>query len=240
MRRSALESIDKALTNPWLSRISNVWFVWGLLTLGWAYAAQAADLVGPGSLALLSGFALIFLLAVGGALRRWFTQRRGEQMAPPAEPVVATGLLTETMKQVMAELEHFVDSDSDAQRDLDVVIEQEEWDAFQYEAHILEMRVRVTNNTGTRKTMTGFQLETRGAAKASANITVQREVEARKHRHPRLDHHSIVEPKTTVTGWLVYAWDWPVNGPPDYTLKITDELNVQHEARRKESLSSSS
>jgi len=81
--------------------------------LGYAFVVHAADLIGPGSLALLSGFALIFLVAVGGALRRRFTQPRREQTAPPPEPV-ATGLLTETMKQAMAELHHFVDSESAA------------------------------------------------------------------------------------------------------------------------------
>src|SRR6266511_1295263 len=82
MRRSALESIDRAIRNPWLSRISNLWFVWGLLTLGYAFVLHAADLIGPGSLALLSGFALIFLVALGGALRRSFTKRRGDQTPP--------------------------------------------------------------------------------------------------------------------------------------------------------------
>jgi hypothetical protein len=96
------------------------------------------------------------------------------------------------------------------------------------------MRVRVHNNTDSRKTLTGIEMQMRGAAQGFVNPDVMREVFARRQRLGELARHSIVEPRDSVVGWIVHAFDFegaPV-GEPEYTLSVVDEHNVQYEAHR--------
>jgi hypothetical protein len=91
---------------------------------------------------------------------------------------------------------------------LRVIIERAEWSNFRHQALILEMRVSVTNRTDTRKQLSGFQLQIHSGGQApseSERAEVWREVEHRKQRRNTLDRISVLEPKETATGWMVYA-----------------------------------
>jgi hypothetical protein len=117
--------------------------------------------------------------------------------------------------------------------DLKVTILSKDWDNFQYQALILEMRVRIENRTDKRKKLSGFALtiQSGGASAGIFETTVLQEIERRKQTHPRLDYISVIEPKDTVTGWMVYAFPRPFEpGEPTFTFAVSDELNVKYEA----------
>jgi hypothetical protein len=117
---------------------------------------------------------------------------------------------------------------------LQVVIEHAEWSEFGHLALILEMRVRVANRAGTRKQLTGFQLQSHSGgqvANGSEDLEISREVEHRKRQHNALNRISMLEHGETVTGWMVYALPWKTTpGEPEYTFSVIDELKNKYEA----------
>jgi hypothetical protein len=118
--------------------------------------------------------------------------------------------------------------------DLDVVIEREEWDSFQHEAFILELKVRITNHTGRTKRVTGYALLTDGRESPPVIPTIEahREVERRRNSHQRLDGQSTIEAGEHVVGWLVFPLPWSGDpGPTGYTLTVHDELNQDYAAK---------
>jgi hypothetical protein len=119
--------------------------------------------------------------------------------------------------------------------DLRVTIEQTDWDNFRHEARILEMRVSIRNRKNRRKRITGFTFQHQGGGiPANLGIEVLRKVERRAQSHPPLTNHSIVEPRSTVTGWVVYPLPLSQNpGEPDFTFSVSDELEVEYKARRR-------
>ena len=123
-----------------------------------------------------------------------------------------------------------------SRRALRVVIERAEWSNFRHLALILEMRVRVANRTDTRKQLSGFQLQIHSGghvADGSGHLDALREVEHRKQQHNTLDRISVLEPRETVTGWMVYALPWKTTpGEPDYTFTVIDELKNEYQAAK--------
>jgi hypothetical protein len=122
-----------------------------------------------------------------------------------------------------------------AREALRVVIERAEWTNFRHLALILEMRVSVTNRTDTRKQLAAMQLQIHSGgqvAKGSEHVEVLREVEHRKQRRNTLDRISVLEPRETVTGWMVFAFPWKTTpGEPEYTFSVIDELKNEYQAR---------
>jgi hypothetical protein len=60
-----------------------------------------------------------------------------------------------------------------------------------------------------------------------------REVEHRKQQHNTLDRISVLEPRETVTSWMVYALPSKTTpGEPECTLTIIDELKNEYEAAK--------
>jgi hypothetical protein len=94
----------------------------------------------------------------------------------------------------------------------------------------------VANRTDVRKQLSAFQLQIHSGgqvAKGSEHLEVLREVEHRKQRRNALDRISVVEPKETVTGWMVYGLPWKTTpGEPEYTFSVIDELKTEYEAER--------
>jgi hypothetical protein len=117
-----------------------------------------------------------------------------------------------------------------------VVIERAEWTNFRHLALILEMRVSVTNSTDTPKQLAGFQLQIHSGghvADGSEHLEALREVEHRKQRRNMLDRISVLEPRETATGWMVYALPWKTTpGEPEYTFTVIDELKNEYEAAK--------
>jgi len=120
--------------------------------------------------------------------------------------------------------------------DLKVTIEHKDWESFRYQALILEMKVRIKNRKNKRKQLTGFTFQFEGGGiPADFNTEVQQEVYRRSQTHPILRNISIVEPRTTVSGWMVYALPLREGpGEPVFTFSVRDELNVEYEARNNE------
>lgn len=119
--------------------------------------------------------------------------------------------------------------------DLKVTIEQKDWDNFRYQALILEMKVTIKNRKNKRKILTGFTLQHQGGGiPANFDIEVMREVERRRETHPKLRNHSIIEPRATVSGWMVYALPRRLSpGEPVFTFSVSDELDVEYQARQR-------
>jgi hypothetical protein len=120
-------------------------------------------------------------------------------------------------------------------RALRVVIDREQWTNFRHLGMILEIHVRVSNRTDTRKQLTRFQLQTHSGGQATnedEHLEVSREAEHRKEQRNTLDRISVLEPGETVAGWMVYAL--PRNtapGEPEYAFSVIDELNNKYEAK---------
>ena len=119
--------------------------------------------------------------------------------------------------------------------DLKVTIEQKDWELFRHQALILEMKVRIKNRKNKRKILTGFMFQHQGGGiPADFDIEVMREVHRRSEAHPILRNHSIIEPRATVSGWMVYALPRRLSpGEPPFTFSVNDELEVEYEARQR-------
>lgn len=118
--------------------------------------------------------------------------------------------------------------------DLLVEIERDQWDNFNYEAFILELKVRITNRTDRKKSVLSFKLITGGRTTTPTFPTVEsrREVDRRRKLHQRLDTQSTIDPGESIAGWLVYALPWASDpGPTEYALSVTDELNQDYAAQ---------
>jgi hypothetical protein len=118
--------------------------------------------------------------------------------------------------------------------DLKVIIEQKDWQPFRHQALILEMKVKIRNRKNKRKILEGFMFQFQGGEGEPLNIEVQREVHRRSEAHPMLRNQSIIEPRATVSGWMVYAVPWPPSpGEPTFTFAAYDELRVEYKARQR-------
>lgn len=119
--------------------------------------------------------------------------------------------------------------------DLKVTIERKDWEPFRHQALILEMNVRIKNRKNKRKILTGFTFQVQGRGiPADFDVDVQRVVHRRSETHPNLRNTSVVEPRATVSGWMVYAIPWSLSpGEPVFTFSVSDELNVEYEARQR-------
>jgi hypothetical protein len=119
--------------------------------------------------------------------------------------------------------------------DLKVTIEQKDWENFRYQALILEMKVGIKDRKNKRKRLTGFTFQHQGGGiPADFDIEVQREVYRRSQTHPSLRNNSIIEPGATVSGWMVYALPLRQSpGEPAFTFSVSDELDVEYEARQR-------
>jgi hypothetical protein len=121
-------------------------------------------------------------------------------------------------------------------RALRVVIGRTVWTNFKHLALIAEMPVTVTNRTDTRKQLSAFQLQIHSGgqvAHGSEHVEVLREIEHRKQQRNTLDRISVLEPKETVTGWIIYPFPWKTTpGEPDYTFTVIDELKNPYEATK--------
>jgi hypothetical protein len=117
--------------------------------------------------------------------------------------------------------------------DLAVVIEHFEWDEFNQEAFILELKARITNQTRRKKRVKAYQLLTGGRESSVVFPTTNArvEVERRRDAHQRLDGQHTIDPGEHIVGWLVYALPWSSDpGPTDFTLSVRDELNQDYMA----------
>lgn len=119
--------------------------------------------------------------------------------------------------------------------DLKVTIEQKDWDNFRHQALILEMKVKIKNRKNKRKILTSFVFQHQGGGiPADFDIEVIREVHRRSEAHHPLRNHSIIEPHDTISGWMVYALPRRLRpGEPEFTFSVSDELEVEYEARQR-------
>ena len=112
-------------------------------------------------------------------------------------------------------------------RDLKVEIEEEEWDFIPGVARFLEIRVRVTNQTNTPKRFRGFPLTVWNDDPAAQVHDAARAGQAqysRQQRRQSLKSFSVVEPGTSVVGWMVYTLGWSARaGKPDFDFGVDDE-----------------
>ncbi len=120
--------------------------------------------------------------------------------------------------------------------DLSVEIDREDWDNYKWKARILEIRVKVTNQTDKRKKMTSFAVIVHGGpntdVSSTGDIELLREVERRKQNHPLLEGVSIIEPDDFARGWMVFPFPWtPDPGPSRYSFIVRDELNIDYAAQ---------
>jgi hypothetical protein len=98
------------------------------------------------------------------------------------------------------------------------------------------MRIKLENRTNKRKQFvsSAFQVHSAGhIPDQSFQRELRQEVDRRRAGHTRLDSFSVLEPHTTVTGWMVFALPWRSEpGEPDYTFTVRDELNHEYEATK--------
>jgi len=154
----------------------------------------------------------------------WRPAKQGEWKGgfPAPKPEPSTKLRPEDMRETET-----------SKADLGVVIEKVEWDAFQHEAFILELKVRIRNQTKRTKHATGYRLQVGGrpSSPIPPGIEAHREVERRLRSHQRLDNQSTIEAGESIVGWLVYALPWSFDpGPSEYELRVMDELNIEYPA----------
>jgi hypothetical protein len=128
---------------------------------------------------------------------------------------------------------------SDPAADLLVEITQEDWDNFEWEAFILEIRVAITNTTNSVKKIIAYQLVTGGRNGESGvsfpTIEAHKETRRRMSNRPDLNDYSTIEPGERVVGWMIKALPWSSDpGPTPYTLTAIDELNQEYTVRRDE------
>lgn len=70
-------------------------------------------------------------------------------------------------------------------------------------------------------------------ANGSERLEVLREVEHRKRQRHALDRISVLEPRETVTGWMVCAFPWKTTPrEPAYTLSVIHELKNEYRAAK--------
>jgi hypothetical protein len=127
--------------------------------------------------------------------------------------------------------------------DLRVTIERADWEAWSHTAWIVALRVRVQNQSDRRKRIAGTALRSAGGGQAwgtgpaaeSERTEAWREAERRKSELPRLDQMSVIEPGTTVTGWVVHLLPLSPE-PPDLDFSVEDEMRIEYPAQRKDRL----
>jgi hypothetical protein len=88
------------------------------------------------------------------------------------------------------------------------------WRNFNYQAYILEMHVAITNQTDSDVQLAGFAWHGLSRAELVGNDQLRAEVERTKMSRPQLGRHSIVEPSSTETGWVVAAYPFDSRGQP--------------------------
>jgi hypothetical protein len=116
--------------------------------------------------------------------------------------------------------------------ELGVRIKSEHWDNFEHKARILEIEVEIVNRTTKPKRILAYGLRVDSGETRGIDVEVWREVERRKQTHQRLEAISVIEPKDSAHGWLVYGLPLApeIKGPIPYRLTVRDELNLDYEA----------
>lgn len=120
---------------------------------------------------------------------------------------------------------------SDPDGELFVEITEQKWDSLFLEAFILEIQVAITNQTDHPKKTILSKMFFGGRS----GDVVYPEMEARREARQRLEGRRsladqlVIEPRETISGWMVYALPWSAApGATPYALSIVDELNYHY------------
>jgi len=114
------------------------------------------------------------------------------------------------------------DAGSGDERPISVRIDRDPiWHNFNYEAHIIEVHVVMTNQTDTDKNIAGTTW-IGGQGTPSGNPEIRREVDRLRKRRPSFLRHSIIEAGATESGWAVNAFPFGTESAPDLpTFSVT-------------------
>ncbi|MGZ4142536.1 MAG: hypothetical protein ACXVQY_08490, partial [Actinomycetota bacterium] len=141
-----------------------------------------------------------------GSMTRWEEITRG-QNANPNPPTIEATDQPELRHLTKRLREQWEKRKNEPRADLAVVVDQEEWDMFDYQAFILKAHVVVHNQTDREKKLTGISIMSAAgksvspdAGRAVSTIEVLREVERRGVGLQLLKHVSIVSARDRVKG----------------------------------------